>query len=192
MRGAGLLLALILGACAVPSATPTRGGVAPPPLHGVPAVDLERVLGTWHVIARIPYALERGHVGSTREFRRAADGTIVDRMAFHEDSFERPLETREGRATIVEGSANARWDIDFGLRFHETLTVVYVDPEYRYAVLGHPSRNYAWILARQRYLSDRVYGDLANKLWEQDYHTVRLVQVPQSPEFVGVPGFVEP
>ena len=53
---AGVLLALLLGACASTPKTPLPTPAQP--------VDVERFLGRWYIIANIPYIGERGDVGS--------------------------------------------------------------------------------------------------------------------------------
>ena len=61
-----LLSLALLGGCA-----------SQPPLQQAAAVDLDRYMGTWYVIAHVPYFAERGDVATADEYRRRPDGTMA-------------------------------------------------------------------------------------------------------------------
>ena len=56
-----------------------------------------------------------------------------------------------------------------------------LDPEYRYAVVGHPSRDYLWILARTRTMDPADYETLLARIEAQAYDLERLNETPQPP-----------
>lgn len=49
----------------------------------------------------------------------------------------------------------------------------------RDAVVGHPSRDYLWILARKPILPAEIYQSLVSRLQSQGYETSRLVRTLQ-------------
>ena len=53
--------------------------------------------------------------------------------------------------------------------------------DYRYAVVGHPGRDYLWILSREPELDPAVYDGILARLEEQRYDTSRLVKTLQAP-----------
>src|SRR6478609_3010093 len=92
---AAMLIAILAG-CASQS-----------PLTTVPAVDLNRYSGEWHEIARYPNFFQRKCVGGvTAQYTPAADGSI--RVVNSCRQADGSMKTAEGRATIVDGSGNAR------------------------------------------------------------------------------------
>ena len=52
--------------------------------HKPPAVDLQRFMGRWYVIANIPYFAESGYVGSYVEYEVAPTDTGTERFGVEE------------------------------------------------------------------------------------------------------------
>lgn len=130
-----------------PAATGAGGAVTP-----VAAVDLERYLGLWHEIAKIPNRFQDDCArGTAAEYTRREDGRIdVRNRCVKADG---SVNQADGVAEVVEGSGNARLRVSFvsflGWRpFWGDYWILGLDPEYRWAAVGTPSRKYGWILAR--------------------------------------------
>ena len=82
-----VLVAGLAGGCA------SRGAVPDVP----DAVDLPRFMGTWQVVAHIPYFAERGHVAARYEYvLRDADKVGV--TYHYREGFDQPEQSREARA----------------------------------------------------------------------------------------------
>lgn len=118
----------------------------------VAAVDLERYLGLWYEVAKIPNRFQDDCArGTTAEYTRREDGRIdVRNRCVTADG---KVNEAGGVAEVVEGSGNARLRVSFvsflGWRpFWGDYWIVGLDPEYRWAAVGTPSRKYGWILAR--------------------------------------------
>ena len=176
-----LLTALLSGCASAPHAGET--------FSATPQVDLDRYMGRWYVIANIPYLAERGNVGSYVEYSRREDGRINDLYFFREKTFIPGIESKAGVAKVVADSGNAYWKVSFVWPFVADYVILYVDPDYRYAIVGHPSRDYAWIFARDMYIGDETYARLLNVLTQQGYDARRLIKIPQRPEYLGLPGY---
>jgi apolipoprotein D and lipocalin family protein len=58
--------------------------------------------------------------------------------------------------------------------------VLYLDPGYRFMAVGHPSRDYGWVMARDKSMSDADYADVMAALAKQGYDPARFRKVPQS------------
>lgn len=152
-----------------------------PPLRTVPYVDLDRYLGDWHVIAHIPYFLERGKVATLDRYARRPDGKLDNIFIFRRGSFDAPEEQWKGVAWVHDPRTNAEWRVQFIWPLRATYLIIDLDPAYRWAVVGHPSRNYIWILARERSLPDDVYQAILQRAAAQGYDRARIVPVPQPP-----------
>jgi len=176
-----ILALLALSGCAM-----MRGG---PPLETVDSVDLERYMGQWYVIANIPYFGERGNVAGRAIYRMRDDGRMDDLYLYREGSFEAPEEEMEGIAWVVDEETNAQWKVQFYWPIRFGYYIIGLDEDYRWAVVGHPSREYAWIMAREPELSDERYGALLELLEARGFDATLLEKVPQRPEQVGQPGF---
>jgi apolipoprotein D and lipocalin family protein len=53
--------------------------------------------------------------------------------------------------------------------------VIQLANDYRYAVIGEPSREYLWVLAREPRLSDADWSVIRSRLTSQGYDPLRLV-----------------
>lgn len=165
--------------CASTEKAPAR------PLRTVQHVDLKRYMGDWRVIANIPYFAEKGLVDSIESYGLRPDGKIDNWFTFRKGSFDAPQKKITALAWVHDPKTNAEWRV----RFFGLVTVSYlvldVDPEYRWTVVGHPSKNYGWIMARSRTLPDSTYGGILKRLEAQGYDPGRFVKVPQVPPAKG-------
>jgi len=131
IRLLGLLTVLVLAACAGP------GVRQRPPLQAAPSVDLARFMGTWHVIAHVPYFFEKNKVATRDEYRLRPDGRIDNDFVFKKRFGEEDRRWR-GVSSVVPGSNGARWKVQFVWPFSTELVVVQVDDDYEGAALVTP------------------------------------------------------
>jgi apolipoprotein D and lipocalin family protein len=57
--------------------------------------------------------------------------------------------------------------------------IIDLGANYEYAVVGHPSRDYLWILSRKPTMEDTVYAEILGRLRAQGYEAERLNRTPQ-------------
>jgi apolipoprotein D and lipocalin family protein len=150
-----------------------------PPLEVVPHVDLSRYLGTWYEIATIPARFQKGCVAVTATYTLRPDGqiTVVNRCRkFTLDGKEKSV---RGKAWVVDKSTTAKLRVQFFWPFSGAYWIIELDPEYQYAVVGHPSRKYLWILARQPFINDELYRELLGRISAKGYDTSRIQKTLQ-------------
>ena len=88
------------------------------------------------------------------------DGTIAVRNECRQENLEGAVRAVEGRARVVDPSSNARLKVTFFWPFWGAYWIIDLDPGYQWAVVGHPSRNYLWILSRTPAMEDELYDEL--------------------------------
>jgi apolipoprotein D and lipocalin family protein len=152
------------------------------PLKPVSYVDLPRYMGGWFVIANIPTSREKDCVDSIEGYAMRSDGRIDNKFACRDGSFSAPMKRRVNTiATVYDTQSNAEWRVPFYRVINVKYVVVDLDPNYRWAVVGHPSRRYGWILSRSRTLPEETYNGIMKRLAAQGYDTKKFVKVPQGP-----------
>ncbi|MFX1673989.1 lipocalin family protein [Paraburkholderia sp. A2WS-5] len=161
------------------------------PLHTV-AVDLPRYMGRWYVIANIPYFAERGFVASRAEWTLRPDGRIDDAFIGRKGGFDRPERRYQFLDTVKPGSGGGEWSVRLFWPVYVTQLTLYVDPDYRYTIVGYPGKTLGWIFARQPQISEDAYRALLARLDAMGYDTSRFRRVPQLPGPAGQPGFAKP
>jgi apolipoprotein D and lipocalin family protein len=151
------------------------------PLPVVPQVDLDRYAGQWHEIARYPNFFERMCARDvTANYTRNADGTIKVVNACRKD--DGSTQSAEGLARVV---GPAKLEVRFAPAWLGFLPFVWGDywvidlaPDYSHAVIGEPSREYLWILARDPRMDDATYSRITKGLAAFGYDPAKLVRNP--------------
>lgn len=145
MRAWIIAALLALGACAT---QPT-----PQTPRTVERVDVARYLGLWHEVARLPQSFQDNASlrceEVTAEYALLGEGRLSVRNAcVNALDPARPRRVANGRAYVVEGSGNARLRVSFFWPFYGDYWVIGLDEEYRWALVGSPSRRSLWLLSR--------------------------------------------
>ena len=180
-----LLLPMMLGLLAVACTTSTTARLHLPALQTVAHVDLSRYTGTWYEIANFPQSFQRGCVASMATYALRGDDEVDVLNRCRKDSLDGPEKSARGRARIVDKSSNAKLEVSFLRPFWGDYWIIDLGVNYEFAVVGHPSRDYLWILSRTQTMDPRVYDAIVARLAAQGYETNRLVRALQPPAKTG-------
>ncbi len=168
---AALAVSMVLSGCAGTSA------IREP--ESVQAVDRERFLGTWYIIANVPYFAEKGKVATRVEYVKRSDGRVDDLFYFRR-ALDEPEQRWSGVAWPIDAS-NARWKARFIWPFTTEFRIVGIDAEYSVALIATPDAKLAWVYARTSTLSSERYEAALAELRERGVDSDKLVMVPQPP-----------
>jgi apolipoprotein D and lipocalin family protein len=150
-----------------------------PELRTVPHVDLDRYLGTWYDIASFPQRFQRGCTGTTAAYTLRGDGQIDVLNRCRRGSLTAQESLAKGRARVVDRRTNAKLKVSFFRPFWGDYWIIDLGPDYEYAVVGHPSRDYLWILSRTPTMDGALYEGILGRLREQGYEVERLNRTQQ-------------
>lgn len=145
-----LLLASVLSAC-LPTIAASPAVAAE--VTSVDALDITRYAGQWHEIARLPMFFQRKCASDTTAQYTLRDDDLL--------GVRNRCRTADGEAVEVEGVARrdpdhpGRLEVRFAPDWLSWLPltwadywVIALDPEYQWAIIGEPGRDYLWILSR--------------------------------------------
>jgi apolipoprotein D and lipocalin family protein len=156
----------LLAAC-----TSVPDGVEP-----VRGFDLERYLGRWHEIARLDHSFERGLSRVTADYSRRDDGGVrVLNRGY--DAAKGAWKEAEGRAYRIGDIDVASLKVSFFGPFYGGYHVIALDPDYRWALVAGPSRDYLWILAREPQLDAAIYARLVAQAAADGFPVDGLIRV---------------
>lgn len=147
-----------------------------PPLETVDSVDLDRYMGKWYEIARLPNSFQEDCWNSTAEYEIIDSETVRVINRCEEDSTGGPIDEVTGKAWVVEGSNNAKLKVSFFWPFKGDYWILELDDEYRWVAVGTPSREYLWILAREPEMEEEIYQSLLSKLSEKGFDVTQLIR----------------
>lgn len=174
MRARLLAAVLLLAGCAT-----TTEKLKLPPLTTVDHVDLSRYLGTWYEIASFPQRFQQGCTATTANYTLRDDGLIRVLNRCRKDALDGPETEAQGLARVVDTKTNAKLEVSFFRPFWGDYWIIDLAPDYSYAVVGHPGRDYLWILSRTPTLPDDVYQGIVKRLEAKSYPLDRLQKTLQ-------------
>lgn len=150
------------------------------PLIPVSNVDLARYMGDWYVIANIPYFAEKDCFDSIESYALRSDGDIDNWFTCRKHSFDAPMKRRaKARAVVDDKTTNAQWHVKFFKIISVKYVILNLDRHYQWVVVGHPSRNYGWIMCRSKYMDGVTYQTALDSLANQGFDVSRFQRVPQ-------------
>ncbi len=148
-----------------------------PVLDVVKFVDLNRYLGKWYEIARLPNSFQKNCFCSTAEYTIIDEETIRVINKCKKDSINGEIDEVKGKAFVVSGSNNAKLKVQFFWPFKGDYWIIELDEEnYSYAVVGHPNRKYLWILAREPVMDASLYASLIEKIKAKGFNTDNIIR----------------
>lgn len=165
-----MLFSLLLSGCA-----------SRPPLATVASVDLRRYEGRWFEIAKYPNWFQRGCASdTTATYTSEPDGSIrvVNRCRQSNGEFREAT----ARATVVPNSGNAKLKVRFrGSPIAGDYWIIGLDEKnYSWALVGHPSRKFLWILAREPRLDPSTYEKITALAEAAGFSAKRLERTANS------------
>ena len=148
----------------------------------VDKVDVDRYMGTWYEIAKIPMYFQRkcaGGTTATYSLKENGDVKVVNKC-YTED---REVVEAKGVAWVVDEKTNAKLKVSFlpfGLKwFGGDYWVIGLDPDYKWAVVGHPDREYGWVLSRTKTLPDETMDKIVKLLEDKGYDYSKFTSTEQ-------------
>lgn len=152
------------------------------PVQSVLQLDISRYAGEWHEIAHLPMFFQRKCVGDiTARYTLDDEGAIGVRNA---------CRTRDGSIDVAEGTARrvkghpGRLQVRFAPDVLDWVPMVWadywvidLDPDYQWAVVGEPDREYFWILSRTPTMERGLFEQIKARAEAVGYRLKPLVVV---------------
>ena len=162
------ILVSVLSACLVIPAALAQ------PLETFGTVDLGRYAGKWYEIASYPQKFEEGCHCTTATYTLTEKNYVIVENRCMLDSINGKLTGIRGKAFVEKNSGNAKLKVQFFWPFRGKYWIIDLAPDYRYAVVSHPGRQYLWILSRTPQIIESDYQGILSRLREKGFDTGRL------------------
>ncbi|MCC6397438.1 MAG: lipocalin family protein [Bacteroidetes bacterium] len=154
-----------------------------PPLTVVPEVDLNRYMGTWYEIARLPNSFQGKCVSDvTATYALLDDGDI--RVVNRCQKDDGQMSEAEGLARLASKEGpNTKLKVRFAPAWLSFLPFVWGDywiialaADYSYVAIGEPDREYLWILARTPVMDEAVLNQVLEQVRQKGYDLTNLMR----------------
>ena len=152
---------------------------SPLPIRIATAVDLERFMGDWYVIANIPTFIETDAYNAVETYRLAQDGSVATTFSFREGGFDGEHKTYHPTGYVIDKQSNAVWEMQFIWPIMSDYRIVYVDEAYQQTIIGRIRRDYVWLMARTPQISDDDYQRFLKLIADEGYDVSKVRKVPQ-------------
>jgi apolipoprotein D and lipocalin family protein len=141
--------------------------------------DINRYAGKWYEIARLDHSFERGLTDVSANYRLQPDGSVeVINRGY--DSSRNEWRQVTGRALFIGDTNRASLKVSFFGPFYAGYHVVALDRQnYRWAMVMGPSRDYLWLLAKDKTLPADIRVQLLGQASTLGIDTQKLIWVDQ-------------
>jgi apolipoprotein D and lipocalin family protein len=147
--------------------------------RGVTAVspfDKGRYLGKWYEIARFDFKFEKGLNNTSAEYSIRKDGKIkvVNRgYDFQQETWKEAI----GKAKFVDNDTIAMLKVSFFGPFYSGYNVIAIDTAYTYALVSGASKDYLWILSRDKSIPENIKNNYLEKAKSLGYNISNLLWI---------------
>jgi len=150
----------------------------------VEQVDLQKYVGQWFEIAKIPNWFQRNCARNTSANYSLRDDRRIDVVNRCEDE-DGDTDAAAGIARVVDTQSNAKLEVSFFKLFGMSLFwgdywILDLGEQYDYVVVGTPSRKYGWILSRSPELEDKTLQTIYTRLRVAGYDPDVFVMTPHT------------
>ncbi len=166
---------IFLPLCAFSAALLTGcAGVSTDAIETVAPFNINKYLGVWYELARLPHPFEDGLINVKATYRWGRNGQI--------EVVNEGVDEKNGKIRIARGVAEAYKNSDRGeLRvsffrpFYGKYRVIYLDENYSKAIVTSATNNYLWILCRERQIPQKDLDMLVAIAAEYGFDTDSLI-----------------
>lgn len=144
----------------------------------VPKLDLNRFVGVWYEMARLPNKMEK---------RCKQNDTILYALGTKDGTFQMGIFCKVKPDLSNEWDANGKMDKSGDGRlkvthlwpFHKKFWVLATGPAYEWALVGSPNHKTLWLLSRSAEMSPAVLAQIEASASAARFDTAKLIPVPQ-------------
>ncbi|MDL2199014.1 lipocalin family protein [Halopseudomonas aestusnigri] len=150
----------------------------PDGIEPVTPFQADRYLGHWYEIARLDHRFERGLSQVSAEYSRSDSNEIkvINRGC---DAQSGSWNQAEGRARFVDDPNTGFLKVSFFGPFYGTYAIFELDPEYQYAFVSGPNRDYLWFLSRDPEPDAALRQQFVKRAGELGFAVDELIWVKQ-------------
>lgn len=148
-------------------------------LNTVQEVDIVRYVGQWYEIARLPNSFEKGLECVTANYTIKKNDKIEVLNKGYSIEKAGKLSTAKGRAWVPDLEFPGRLRVSFFWPFAGNYYIISLDEDYKYALIGDPSRKYLWILSRSKELDNTIYSELLDIAKVNGFDIDKVIKVNQ-------------
>ena len=143
-----------------------------PEIPAVCGFELQKYLGKWYEISRLPNWFERGMSEVTAEYFPVDDGSIRVINRGIKNGREKSI---SGYARFAGKSDVGELEVSFFRPFYSPYRIIKLASDYRYSVVTDRDGDYLWVLSRTPQLPQEDMDEIFRFLSAHGFETERLI-----------------
>jgi apolipoprotein D and lipocalin family protein len=120
-------------------------------------VDLQKFMGSWHVLADIPTVFDKNISQPLEHYSLNPDGTIQTTYSFYRNGRKTEM---NAKGFVLDRTGNALWGMQFVWPIKADYRIAYVSEDYEFCIIGREKRDYVWVMGRQPVVSMKKLEEL--------------------------------
>ncbi len=148
-------------------------------LPSVANLELKRWEGAWYELARIPVPIGRDWVNTVETYTPKGDRTYAVVYEGQKGSPQGPHRSLKQRLRILDSTRLGEMQVSFLPLVWMDYRLIYMEEDYRFMLVTGSSRNYLWLMGREKKPSPEDYARLVERAAGMGFNVARLERVPQ-------------
>lgn len=142
-------------------------------------VDLNRYLGLWYEIYRLPDGFEEKNCKNvTAIYSLDHEGTIKVLNSCILSNGK--INIAEGVAKIEDKQTNSKLKVSFFKPFYGDYWILDLADDYSWSIVGEPSGKYLWVLSRIPVMNAKLEEEILSKVEKLGYNKKDLIKTPHT------------
>lgn len=158
-------------------------------LAGPSDFTMKQIEGDWHILAHIPYFIERNRVAPTIRFEPRGDGKYFEYFTARKGGFDAQPKTFKQVTWAPDAARPYRLRTRLFYVVPAHYSVLWIDEAVGLALLGTEDRDKAWIFSRKPRIDAAAYEMALREFSRQGFDATRILRIPHKPEDLGKPGY---
>ena len=148
-------------------------------LATVKNVSLTKYAGTWYEIAKLPNSFEKGMDCISATYTVLDNGKVEVRNKGRLVDKNNKWKDIKGKAWVPDATEPGRLKVQFFWPFAGDYYIIDLADDYSYALVGSPSRDFLWILCRNKTIENATYDALLAKAKLHGFETSKVEKINQ-------------
>jgi lipocalin len=138
-------------------------------------VDIDKYMGVWYEIARLPHFFEREMERVTATYTKIGKSKV---SVVNQGYRNGKKKVARGNAKVMDLSCLGKLGVSFFPLVRSPYYIIHLDKDYRFAVVTS-GKDYLWFLSRTPHIEDSLYGWFVSFAQEKGFSVEQLIRVQQ-------------
>lgn len=143
----------------------------------VEKVDSQRYLGDWYEIARYEHRFQKDCKNVKANYSLRDDKKIQVVNSCTKISTNEFKDAKAVAYSVDE--TNSKLKVSFFRPFYGDYWILDLDKDYKYAIIGTPTKEYLWILSREKIMDKELLNKLLTKITAMGFDKSKLIYTIQ-------------